>query len=62
MSSVTAQTQDITLVVRVASFYPIRSDAAKEIVEGVSNLMADMGKKHGFLVYRTAMEMEQDND
>ena len=62
MSSVEAVTQNLTLVVRVASFYPLSSEATKEIVEEVSKVMSEMGKKHSFLVWKTALELRNEHD
>ena len=61
MSSVEAVTEDLILKVRIASFYDLHPDARGEIVERVSELMADLGKKHNFLVWRTKMDWNERN-
>jgi hypothetical protein len=61
MNSVEAVTEDIVLKVRIASFYELHPDARGEIVEKVSELMADLGKKHNFLVWRTKMDWIERN-
>lgn len=61
MSSVEAVTEDLVLKVRIASFYELHPDARGEIIERVSELMADLGKKHNFLVWRTKMDWNERN-
>ena len=57
MSSVHAVTENLILVVRIASFYELNSETNKDIVHEVSNVMKDLGKKHDFLVWRTSLEI-----
>ena len=57
MSSVHAVTEELKLSVRVASFYEINESARAEIVTKVSDLMAELGKKHDFLVWRTCLDI-----
>ena len=57
MSSVHAVTEDIVLEVRVASFYEFNDATRKEILEEVSKLMHELGKKHNFLVWRTRLDI-----
>ena len=56
MSSVHAVTENIILITRIASFYPLKSEAHQEIVKAVAAVMDEMGKKHNFLVWRVALE------
>jgi|688.fasta_scaffold1270829_3 hypothetical protein len=58
MSSVHAVTEELKFSIRVASFYEINQDARAEITTKVSELMAELGKKHDFLVWRTCMDIE----
>jgi hypothetical protein len=51
-----AVTENIILITRIASFYPLKSEAQQEIVKAVAAVMEEMGKKHNFLVYRVALE------
>jgi tRNA/tmRNA/rRNA uracil-C5-methylase (TrmA/RlmC/RlmD family) len=57
MSSVHAVTEDLKFSVRIASFYEINDAAKQDIVRKVSELMAELGKEHDFLVWRTQFEI-----
>lgn len=61
MSSVHAVTEDLNLVVRIASFYPLNSDTQKQIVMRVSDLMAEIGKENNFIVWRTCLNSKEPN-
>ena len=56
MSSVHAVTENIILITRIASFYPLKSETQQEIVKAITAVMEEMGKKHNFLVWRVALE------
>ena len=53
---VEAVTENLILITRIASFYPLKSEAQQEIVKAVAAVMEEMGKKHNFLVWRVALE------
>jgi hypothetical protein len=59
MSSVQAVTEDLNLVVRIASFYLLDSDTQKQIVTRVSDLMAEIGKENNFIVWRTVLNSKE---
>lgn len=61
MSRVHAVTEDLNLVVRIASFYPLDSDTQKQIVKKVSDLMAEIGKENNFIVWRTCLNLKESN-
>ena len=56
MSSVHAVTEDLSFVVRMASFYELNSEEKSEILKEVSDLMVELGKRHEFIVWRVSME------
>lgn len=56
----TAITDNLVLITRIATFYPLSSDARQDIVKEVSKVMVELGKKHNFLVYRVALETKGD--
>ena len=52
MSSVIAITEDMKIEARIASFYEIKGDVRMEIARELSDKLAEIGKKHNFLVWR----------
>jgi hypothetical protein len=62
MSSVNAVTEELKFSVRIASFYEMNSDVSSEIVKEVTELMAKLGKRHDFLVWRVSMEREKEKN
>ena len=52
----TAITANLVLVTRVATFYPLSSEARQDIVREVAKTMEDLGKKHNFLVWRVSLD------
>jgi hypothetical protein len=58
MSSVQAVTENIVIVTRMASFYPLNSEATQDIVKAIAVVMEEMGKKHNFIVWRVALELK----
>ncbi len=52
MSSVIAITEDLRIEARIASFYKIKSDVRIEIAKELSDKLAEIGRKHNFLVWR----------
>ena len=52
-SSVHAVTEDIVFTVKMASFYPIKTDA---LVKEFSEWLAQKGKEQNFIVWRVAIE------
>ena len=52
MSSVHAVTDDIKFEARIASFYELDDDAQRDILLELSKTLAELGKKHHFLVWR----------
>jgi prophage regulatory protein len=53
MSSVHAVTEDIVFTVKVASFYPIKTDV---LVKEFGEWLAQKGKEQNFIVWRVAIE------
>jgi hypothetical protein len=56
MSSANAITEDVSFVVRMASFYELSSDEKNRILKEVSDLMVELGKRYEFIVWRVSME------
>ena len=52
----TAITTNLILVTRIATFYPLSSEARQDITKEVAKTMEDLGKKHNFLVWRVSLE------
>jgi hypothetical protein len=52
MSSVIAITEDLKIEARIASFYQLNGDVRIEIAKELAEKMAELGKKHDFLVWR----------
>jgi len=44
------------IAIRIASFYPISSDAQQDIVKAVAAVMEEMRRKHNFIVWRVSLE------
>ena len=59
MSSVHAVTEDIKFEARIASFYEMNSEARKELLMELSHVFEQVGKKHGFLVWRVQLVKEE---
>jgi hypothetical protein len=53
MSSVHAVTEDIVFTAKVASFYPIKTDA---LVKEFGEWLAQKGREQNFIVWRVAIE------
>jgi hypothetical protein len=53
MSSVHAVTEDIVFTAKVASFYPIKTDA---LVKEFREWLAQKGKEQNFIVWRVAID------
>lgn len=56
MSSVHAVTEDMLIAIKIASFYPLSSDAQQDIVKAVAAVMEEMRRKHNFIVWRVSLE------
>ena len=52
----TAITDDVTIKVRIASFYPLETDVKQEIAEIIAQEMVKLGHKNNFIVYKTSIE------
>ena len=59
MSSVKAYTEDIKFEARIASFYEMNSEAKEELLLLLSQVFENVGKKHGFLVWRVQLLQEK---
>jgi hypothetical protein len=55
MSSANAVTENIKFEARVASFYELNEQARKDLLEALSRVFYEQGKKHDFLVWRVQM-------
>jgi hypothetical protein len=58
MSSVHAVTEDLKFEARIASFYELSNDASLELVNALSKVFEEHGKKHGYLVWRVQILRE----
>jgi hypothetical protein len=58
MSSVKAVTEDVKFEARIASFYEMNSEASEELLLELSRVFEQVGKKHGFLVWRVQIVRE----
>jgi hypothetical protein len=54
-----ALTQNIATITRIASFYPLTSEAQQDIVKEVSKVMEEMGRKHNFIVWRVCLDSKE---
>ena len=52
MSSVHAVTENLKFEARVASFYELNDTVMKELLQELSKVFEEQGKKHGYLVWR----------
>ena len=59
MSSVQAVTDDIKFEARIASFYELDDDTRRDILLELSKTLAELGKKHNFLVWRVQIHGEK---
>ena len=59
MSSVHAVTEDIKFEARIASFYELDDDTRRDILLELSKTLAELGKKHNFLVWRVKIQGEK---
>ena len=59
MSSVHAVTEDIKFEARIASFYELNDEARRELLLELSHTFEQIGKKHGFLVWRVQITQEK---
>ncbi len=58
MSSVHAVTENLKFEARVASFYALNDTAMKELLQELSAVFEEQGKKHGYLVWRVQLLSE----
>ncbi len=52
MSSVQAVTDDLKFEAKIASFYPLSTEATQELVQALAKVFEEQGKKHNFIVWR----------
>lgn len=55
-----AVTQNLVVITRMASFYPLSSEAQTDILMTMSKVMEEMGKKHNFIVWRVCLDTKED--
>ena len=61
MSSVHAVTEDIKFEARIASFYEMNDGARKELLENLSRVFSEHGKKHNYIVWRVKIVQEKNH-
>jgi len=52
MSSVHAVTEDLKFEARIASFYELKGECLQELVQELSKVFEEHGKKHNYITWR----------
>jgi hypothetical protein len=58
MSSVHAVTEDLKFEARIASFYELKGECLMELVQALSKVFEEHGKKHNYIVWRVQIDRE----